>query len=148
MDFVEVLKYYYDNEELSNTGVALTNEYTLNHFNLLFSPQRRLGFTRDRLLTFSNVFYFHKPSLLKDFFNEELYKYREAGLIRYWIKQHMDTRNEKSYQREPITLKVENILGVFQICALMYFISFMIFILEVISGRCPRVKCILDYLTY
>lgn len=140
------MQYYYDNEEVPTNSVALTNEFSLNYFNL-FLPGRRLGHTKDRLFTFDNVFYFHKPSMLKDPFNEELYKYHEAGLIRYWIKQYSDTRNIKE-ERMASKLEIGNISGAFQICALMYFISFVVSILEVISGRCPRVRYVLEYFTY
>lgn len=142
-----MLKEYHDHDDATN-AVVLTNTFSLKHFNLVFSPHKRLGITKDRLIMYTAVFYFHKPSLLKNPFNKELQKYHEAGLIVHWTKTRLDYRRERSNQRTPTKLKVENIFAAFQICALMYLISFIVFILEVISGRYPRIRYILDYLTY
>lgn len=134
----ELLKNYYDNDDENNAAVVLVNDMSLKYFNLLFSS-KRLGCTKDRLLLFNAVIYFRKLSMLKDLFNKELAKYREAGLINYWMKQHIDAHKEGPPKRRPKKLKIENIFSIFQIITLMYLISFLVFSLEIFSS---------DYLTY
>lgn len=129
-------------------GVALTHDLVQKTFNLHNSPHRRLGFTKDRIQMFSPVFVFRKKSMLTNVFNQKLTVLQEVGLIDFWIKRYTDDRASKSSSRLPTRLRMQNIKAVFQIGAVLYLISFAIFILEVTSGRNQRTKKILDYLTY
>lgn len=129
-------------------GVVLASDLSQKAFNLENSPNRRLAFTKDRLFMYSPVFLFRKKSVLTAVFNRQLQTLRETGLIEFWTKNFIDDRKTKSKQREPSKLQMENILAVFQICGIMYLISFVVFILEVISMKYRRVKYILDFLTY
>lgn len=119
----------------------------MKYFNLVNSPHR-LGHTKDRLLMYSPVVYFRKKSILKDVFNEQLQRIREAGLTEYWIKKNVDDRTMKLYQRAPKKLQIQSIFAAFEICIVMYFISCIVFILELLSTRYRRVKVFLDFLNY
>lgn len=129
-------------------GVVLASDITLKAFNLENSPRRRLGFTKDRLFMYTPVFLFRKKSVLTEVISKELQTLRETGLIESWTKNYIDDRKPKSKHRKPSKLRMESILAAFQICGIMYLISFVVFILEVISVECHRIKRILDYLTY
>lgn len=129
-------------------GVGLANHLSWKYFNLVNSPHRRLGFTKDRLLMYSPVFYFRKKSVLKEVFNEQLQRLREIGLTQYWIKKYIDDRIVKRHQREPKRLQIKSIFAAFEICIIFYFISFVVFILEMLSTRCQRIKVFIDFLTY
>ena len=128
--------------------VALSTDLVQKSFNLKHLPYRRLAFTKDRLFMLSVTFNFRKKSMLTHVFNHQLTMLREAGLIDFWVRSRIDDRKLKSKHREPSKLHMENIFAAFQICGFMCFISFIIFILEVISVRCRHIQSIIDYMTY
>lgn len=129
-------------------GVVLASDLNQKSFNFQNSPNRRLAFTKDRLFMYSPVFLFRKKSILTEVFNRQLQALRETGLIEFWTKNFIDDRKIKAKQKEPSKLQMGNILALYQICGIMYLISFIVFIFEVISAKCQCIKYILDFFTY
>lgn len=80
-------------------------------------------------------------------FNRQLQSLQETGLIDYWIRNYTDTRNWHA-DIKPNKLKLTSILAAFQFCAAMYVVSFIVFILEIVSAKFKRIKSIIDYITY
>lgn len=128
-------------------GVVLSNDLNLRAFHLQNFPHR-LGLTKDRLQIYYAVFLFPKKAIHARIFNEKMAMLQETGHIEFWIKNFTDHRIFISKQRQPSKLRMANIAAIFQICAAMYLISFVIFIMEIISKKCRCVKQFLDYLTY
>lgn len=129
-------------------GVAFATDLTQKSFNLKNAPGRRLAFTKDRLFMYSPVFIYRKKSLLTAVIDRKLQMLRETGLIEFWIENNIDDRNTKSEQKGPSRLQIENVLAAFQICGFMYLISFIVFIIEINCAKYPRIKFVIDYLTY
>lgn len=140
---MDSLKYFHEHVD----GVAFTNEITYKYFNMQFAPLRRLTYTKDRMSIHIPVIYFHKPSILRDSFNKELQKYREAGLTDIWIRKFIDVR-KMQISNMPLKLQIESVITIYQIIAIAYVISSMVFLLEVVSAKFMCKNCILDYLTY
>lgn len=143
-NFKENLQFFEDNKF---DGVVFTTRFVQGTFNLNCSRDRRVSFTKNRLFLYNSVIYFPKKSLLVGLFNENLQRLQENGLIDFWTKNYLDL-HEVSKHKEPSKVKIENISMIFKICIGFYCICFVVFILEVISVRCPRIKCVLDYFTY
>lgn len=141
----DILQQFHDND---TDAVTITNHLMWKYFNLVNSPRRRLGLTSDRILMYSPVFFFPKRSILKPVFDEQITRLRETGITRYWIKKYLDDRGMKPMKRAPQQLKILNVLAAFEICLLMYFISSIVLILELLSVRCRRIKRFIDFLTY
>lgn len=129
-------------------GVALATDLTQKAFNLQNSPRRRLAFTKDRLFMYSPVFLFRKKSMLKEVFDEQIQNLSETGFIEFWMKKYTDHRNVNKKQRQPSKLRMENIEAAFQICGVMYLISFSVFLFELISTKYQSIKYSIDYLTH
>lgn len=132
----------------SNKAVLIESLFVLNYFNLVNYPNGQLSFPKERLFIASYSMFFRKKSILKNLFNQEILEIAESGLKNYWISKYTDERKVQMNQRTSSQLHIENIIGVVQIGAIMYVICLIVFILEVISVRHPRVKRLLDYLTY
>lgn len=128
-------------------SVAMSNDLLQKAYNLKH-PDRRLAFTKDRLFMYSPVFIFQRKSAMTRLFNEQLQALQEFGLIHFWTKNRINTHEKRSKNIKPSILELKNILAAFQICAVMYSVSFIVFMLEVISVRFQRIKYILDYFTY
>lgn len=134
--------------DLNVEGVSISSDLSQKAFNLKNSPNRRVAFTKDRIFMYTPVFLFRKKSALVNVFNKQLEILRETGLIEHWIKNYIDERKMMSKQKEPTTLQIDSIRAIFQICAIMYLISIVVFILELVSVKYRRIKEILDYFTY
>lgn len=138
------LREFYD----SNVdGVALATDLLQKTFNSE-NPQRHLEFTKNRLSMFSTVFVFRKKSMLRDIFTNQLLRLQEFGLPEFWKNNRVPEGKVKSKKTRPTKLRLVNVLAVFQICGILYFISFVVFVLEILSVKFPRIKYVLDLLTY
>lgn len=128
-------------------GVAFINDLTQKAFNMQNFPHKRLAFTKDRVIMYSPVFLFRKKSMLIDVFDNQLHTLQETGLIDFWIKSYTFHRDQKKIKRQPSKLRMQNIRAVFEICAVMYTISFVVFILEILSRKYRYIRYVLDFLT-
>lgn len=136
----------YTNNEFD--GVVFANEISQRYFNLMNPSHNRLAFTNG-WITYTGSFYYPKETMLKDLFTEHLQRFRENGLITHWTHQFTDVHSSKLPQKvPPMKLRIENILIAFQIVAIMYLISFIVFILEIITVKFHRIRYAIDYLTY
>lgn len=132
----------------NDNGVILWSDLAVNYFNLINFPHRRLSFTKDRLYMMRMAAFFRNKSMLKGLFNEKFRQFFDSGLTQFWCKAYLDDRHIKSFQNPPPILHIENIIGILQICALIYLVSLIVFVLEMISVRYPRIRYIIDYFTY
>lgn len=128
-------------------GVVFSTDLSQKSFNLENAP-KHLGFTKNRLFMYSPVFLFPKKSVFINVFNEQMQILRETGMIEFWTKKFIDDRKSKLRHREPSKLQLDHILAAFQICGVLYLFSFILFILEIMSTKCRRIKSILDFFTY
>lgn len=80
-------------------------------------------------------------------FNEKIESCKESGLIQHWLAKYMH-KPMKNKTIEPNRLGIQNILAILQITAVMFFISFIVFLLEVFCPPNGFVRKILDFLTY
>lgn len=127
-------------------GVAFSTDLVQKAFNLR-NPERRMAFTKDRLFMYSPVFIFRRKSPMTRVFNEQMQTLQEFGLVDFWTRNRIESPKTVS-KNKPSSLELKNILAAFQICGVMYLISFFVFLLEVISVKFQRLKNILDYFTY
>lgn len=128
-------------------GVAFSSDIVQKIFNLKY-PERHLGFTKDHLYMYSLVFVFKQKSPLTKLFNEKFQSLQEMGIIDLWMSKHIGGNGLISKRRTPTMLEPKNIVEAFQICAVLYLISFIVFILEILSVRFQFIKCILDFFNY
>lgn len=126
--------------------VAFTSDLCLLSHNHEHS-NHRLASTKDRVFMYSPTFLFRKLSPLVAEFNKQLQSLQETGLIDYWIRNNTDTRKSTA-NITPTKLKMTSISAIFQLCGAMYAVSFVVFILEVLSVRFRYLKRFVDYLTY
>lgn len=143
-ELMENLNIFYDS---NIEGVAFANDLLLKTFNLK-NPNRRLAFTKDRFLPYSPVFLFRKKSPMTRVFNRQIQSLQQSGLIDYWTKERIDPHESKSTKTKPSTLELKSVFAAFQICGVLYMFSCFLFILEMMSVKCQRIKQILDYFTY
>lgn len=140
-----MLRDFHDNNV---DGVVHTTAFTLDAFNSENIPHRRLSYTKNRFYSIRSVLIFRKKSILTPLFNEQILWFRQSGLISFWYSFYVDDRRIKSKQGITSNLQIETINELLKLCAVMYFISFVVFILEVFGGKLVIVKHIIDFFTY
>lgn len=146
MEHTDLLAEYHDT--FNGTSVVLMNEISPKYFHMLHDPQQYLAFTKDRLFIQNTVFYFNDISILKEIFNRKLRSFQEAGFVEFWVKKYTESMRMKRNRRNPTKLELNSILGLFQICIVMYLVSCIVFILEMVVAKIRYIQPILDYLTY
>lgn len=129
-------------------GVVFTNEIVVQYFKLV-TKAHQMDFTRDVLRQQTSVFYFQKNSILTDMFNRKIGICQETGLMQYWLARFSRIKEGKrSKYRPPSKLSLTNIMAVLKISAILYIVSVIVFVLEIISPNYICIKRFLDYLTY
>lgn len=147
-ELMDKMRDFHDNKE---DGVMMISPNTLKNFNLRNIPHRRLSISKNRFFMRNMVLFFRKKSIVRDLFSAEFGWLNQAGLIQFWMSKYRDDRRIKSNQRtliERSNLQIETLYGTLQISAVLYSISFIVFILEVISVIYLRITVVLDFLTY
>lgn len=129
------------------SGVFVTNAVTANYFNHISKSPTLIHYTRDIVRLQNPVFYIRKNSFLTRMFNAKIEQCKESGLVDHWLAKYTQ-KPVKNKLIEPIRLGIPNILAILQISAVMFFISLMVFLLEVFCPSHGFVRKILDFLTY
>lgn len=95
----------------------------------------------------SFAIYFRKHSCLVRTFNRHMTVFISNGLIYHWEKQFKIVIDpvEKPGPKE---LSIDQISGVIQICAALYALCILIFLLEIISPHHEAIKKIIDFFTF
>lgn len=128
-------------------GVFLANDVTVNYFNSIRKTWHRILYTRDIIRPLTPVFYFNKHSILPWMFDRKLEICIESGLTMYWIRKYQQKPKEDKY-RNPMKLGMTNIIGIMQITTALYFVAFIIFLMEVFGPKNGYIRRVLDFLTY
>lgn len=142
---LEMFRNYHDGEV---DGVVFYAKQFMTHFNVMNFPHRQLSFSKYQLTNSYHVLYFPKKSVLKNLFNQRIRKLLQSGLTEFWYTQFIPNPLKKPNEDGKSSLYFENIIGVIQICAPMYLISFIVLLLEIMSVTSVRLKYALDYLNY
>lgn len=144
---MDMLRSFYDSKI---DGVAHTSDQFVKLFNIMYSPHRHLSYTKDQLITGYTVYYFPKKSIFKDLFNRRIPAFLESGLTDFWYMQSFFGSQSRKIplQGSHFVLYFENVLGVVQICATMYLITLITFLLEMMTLIFPSIRDFLDFLNY
>lgn len=112
----------------SNVYIAYLNNINFKHGN-------HYRQTTDDIFLLPIVFCVRKSSYLRNAFNEEIEIYQSNGLMMHWIKMFTEKKNDNLHTVNVQKLTVDELWGTFQICTLFYFLSFIVFVLELIYWR-------------
>lgn len=127
-------------------GVTMTSDISANYFNLMQKSDQRIEYTRDKVRAQNVVFFFQKNSILIFMFNRKLEIFKESGLIEHWKSAYK--KRQRKRQRGPRQLSLYNVLAILQICASLYTIAVLVFVLEIVALRNERIRKCLDFITY
>lgn len=131
-------------------GAFLSTEAGVAYYNKMNKNKTIL--TSEQLFLVPFSIFFKKHSCLIQSVNEQINDYTSSGLMHNWVSHFIDSRflSKKTEQQDasPNKLAVNQLTGAFQLCIFVYFLSILIFFLEILAIRIKCVRFMLDFFTY
>lgn len=92
--------------------------------------------SKQRIAMFPIVLYLRKHSCLTEPINDRLRRIINGGLMEHWINKYRDVKYTRIRTiRTPQILTMEQIQGIFYICAVLHAIALVTFIIEVVIQK-------------
>uniref|UniRef100_A0A3F2ZDF9 Putative ionotropic receptor ligand binding domain-containing protein n=1 Tax=Lutzomyia longipalpis TaxID=7200 RepID=A0A3F2ZDF9_LUTLO len=117
---------------------------------------KRFHLSKDQICEFYISILLRRHSYLREPFDRELWRYRESGLIDYWVKASLYTKTGNEKVREyledstnhddPKPLNIAHLRGIFAFYFIYSFIGLVVFLLEMQSRRSRLIRRICDFL--
>ncbi|GAB0099903.1 hypothetical protein DMENIID0001_157970 [Sergentomyia squamirostris] len=130
-------------------GAVVTPAINVAYMNEKFATHNiRFQFSKDRVVQLYMSIFFRKYSYLTKPCDTELWKYQESGLIHRWTNIFYNTKFLRVPQEkgEFKALTYDQLSGIFWICILLMSISFLVFILEILSQKCRWIQRLCNFL--
>lgn len=123
-----------------NAAVTSSMEQVL-FFNKMNYKNMTLTICKEYLFTFQYGIYFRKNSYLEQVFNERISMLKSNGLIDFWASDFMSATflNIKIRDASPRKLKLEQLMGAFEVLYMGCAVGFAILLFELLS-KCLRLK--------
>lgn len=129
-----------------------TTAETLSSYNKIHYRDRPVLRTKQRLFLMPYTIYFTKNSCLLKAFNKQIEKLLTSGLISTWVSQFVVEDSEQvhstkaSADTRPLT--VHQLGGIFIITIILYCVSLIVFVFEVLSTKSRFIRKIVEFLTF
>lgn len=125
------------------TGIKLRT----SHRNLQKFREPNILMSKEYMQMMTYTIFFQKNSWLKNSFDHQILNLQCSGLIQHWEK--LFTRTIKDIEEnEPKKLRVDQFIGIIEICSALYALSVLIFIMELMTLKYKKIKKIIDFRTF
>uniref|UniRef100_A0A182SKR0 Ionotropic glutamate receptor L-glutamate and glycine-binding domain-containing protein n=1 Tax=Anopheles maculatus TaxID=74869 RepID=A0A182SKR0_9DIPT len=106
--------------------------------------------TRESITLFPITIYYPKKSFLTHLFNREVRHIVQSGLMDFWVRSYGDydfeiNRRTPQTAGEPHKLTVQHLVGAYQLLVASYLLATVVFLLEQMSVRSPRLQRLLEF---
>lgn len=133
------------NEEFR--GVYLSSRNAISYQNLQHSRQPKILKTRKHMQMLPMSLLLRKHSCLKRSFDHQVSAFQSSGLIEHWEEIFPESCRDIE-DKKPKKLKVGQIVGVIEVCAVLYLISLIVFFLELMTLKHGKIKKIIDFFAF
>uniref|UniRef100_A0A182PTG0 Ionotropic glutamate receptor L-glutamate and glycine-binding domain-containing protein n=1 Tax=Anopheles epiroticus TaxID=199890 RepID=A0A182PTG0_9DIPT len=109
---------------------------------------RPIQVTRESITLFPLSIYYPKKSCLTALFDRQVGRIVQSGLVDLWVRNYGDydfeeSRRESSSGGEPSKLTLVHLAGAYQLLVGMHTLAMVVFLLELLSLRLPRLRAFL-----
>lgn len=120
--------------EPSCKNVVFSNYRQILYANSIYMKNFTFTILDEALVMNQIVFYFEKNFYLVERFNEIFSRLRASGLITYWMSKYQSKGKsvKKTFQT---SLKVKNLVGIFEMLMFGLTLSFVFFLLELSTEK-------------
>ncbi|KAI8119060.1 hypothetical protein CVS40_9366 [Lucilia cuprina] len=135
--------------QLSTTRLTATATLdTLAHYNYNNWNTSLLTYIEETIHSFPCVMYFKKHSMLRSSIDRKLKVFSDAGIISHIARKHVRTKflNMNTRSEFVTKLKNQNLKGLYFISGIMFLISTVVFILELLTRKPQRLEKFMDVL--
>lgn len=128
-------------------GVYETAKSYISYINWVRFREPTILMTKDTIQLAPIVIIIQKPSCLKKPFDQQILAFQSSGLIQDFEKYF--TKNIKDIEdKEPKKLNIDQFIGLIEICAVLYALSFLIFLMELLALKHEKMKKFIDFFTF
>ena len=130
----------------SKTAVYYFNKENFRSGNIIYATEH--------LSLAAFMVLFRKQSCLTAPVNKIIGSFAQNGLIYHWEKRYLqpDLNSPKVWaayhNNGPVSFKLEKIIFIFQMVSMLQFVALLVFLLEILSIYCTKIRKIIDFLTY
>lgn len=124
--------------ELTN-AVYVTSDISMAYFNKLSRGRQNdlVPLSKEKLWTAYLTIFLHKQSCLTASFNPAIEKFTEHGFFTKWTKDYTVANGMRNIDA-PQILMLHQIQGIFHLCAGLYILAIIVFLVEIISVKWRR----------
>lgn len=90
---------------------------------------------------------FRNQTCLKESVDHQILAFLGSGLIERWVEMFSETIDYFD-ENETKKLKIDQIVGVIEICVIMYALCVLIFILELLTLKYEAIRKFIDFFTF
>lgn len=128
-------------------GALLSSEEHTAYLNALVFPNQHFRYAPEIVSVFNLCIYLHRQSCIAQEINLNILNFKSNGLLQAWEKEFVD----RSYlvERkivEPKVLKIEQLLGAYELLAIGLSLSFSVFLIELCSSKLSCMRRIMSNL--
>lgn len=120
----------------------------IDYYNLLKFPNANILKTKQYILMTPVCAYFRKHSCLIKPFDDQIRTMKWNGMLAFWIRHYKVPTFYDNNNMEPKKLSFDQISGVLNVCMYLFGVSTILFIFELLSMKCKRIKMFLDFLSF
>lgn len=114
-------------------GVVVDTRFRVTHYNRRRPHNERMAMSKDRIFGTSIVMFTKKDYSFVSQLNSHVQNMVSSGLMQYWEYAFLIGKKWKTPQEKvPEKLTLRQLEGIFYICAVLYAISILVFLLEII----------------
>ncbi|KAM7343108.1 uncharacterized protein ACRADG_010255 [Cochliomyia hominivorax] len=119
---------------------------SLAYYNYINSENSSLTYVEETIHLFPCVMYFQKYSILRSSIDQKLKLLSDAGITSYIAKQHVRAKfqNMNTNSLFVSSLANENLAGLYVIVGIMFMISILVFILELLTYKSRKLRIIVN----
>lgn len=127
-------------------GAVLTTDVGISYYNMKhFTTTGVVSSTQDRMFLLPFCIFFRKHSCLNEPITKLINRYTNSGLLEYWTSQYFQPRfvkvkTEELDNQQPQRLNIKQLLGGFIISSILLIVALVVFLFEVMSGKCVLLK--------
>lgn len=134
----EDLQHFRDLKDPSFRGIYTVSEIKAGYYNKLqrHDTESYVSISKQRLMMVPIVFHLRKHSCLTAPINNRLEKLVNSGLMEHWVDEYRDAKYSTVRKiRTPQTLTMDQIKGIFYICAALHATALIVFVVEFLAHK-------------
>lgn len=114
------------------------SELIISYYNKMHPEKEPTVMFKERMFSSPIVMYVRKDPSLVAQVNLHVRHLESNGLLNYWKETSLDAKKRENHQKVPQKLTTSQLEAIFYICVVLYGISTLVFVIEIIVWKIQR----------